>query len=272
MHKVLRLHPGPPVELSAEDVYSELSFPGPGTTAREAPYVAINMVSTIDGKVTVGGKASPIGSGADREIMRNIRCAVDAVLVGAGTVRAEEMNLCVPRRLSEKRKARGLPDQPLGVVLAGAGELPLERKLFRPSDQRIVIIAGQSTPEKTLKGAWDRGIQVLHAGGPGPPSPDEVLRLLRKHFDLNTLLLEGGPSINGSFLSSGKADELFMTLSPKISHSNQDTLTISSGDLKQTTTNLKLSSVHASLQEDELYLRYLFQRPQATRVPGAGFR
>ena len=261
MHRVLRLHPGPTVELSAEDVYSDLSFTEPGT-AREAPYVAINMVSTLDGRITVGGKASPIGGGADREIMRNIRGAVDAVLVGAGTVRAEEMNLCVPRRLSEKRKAGGLPEQPLGVVLAGTGNLPLERKIFRSAVQRVVIIAGQATPEKTLKGAWDRGIQVLRAEGPGQPSPDAVLGLLQEHFDLNTLLLEGGPSINGSFLSSGKVDELFMTLSSKISHSNQDKLTISSTeDREQTTTNLKLSSVHASLQEDELYLRYLFPRP-----------
>lgn len=232
------------------------------------------MVTTLDGRVSVGGKASPIGSGVDRRIMRNIRCAVDAVLVGAGTVRAEEMNLRVPRELAEKRKARGLDEQPLGVILAGSGELPLGRKIFRSANQRVIIIAGDPTPEKTIREASHGGIGVLRAHDPGLPSPDEVLRLLKKHFNTNAVLLEGGPSINGSFLSSGKVDELFMTLSPKISRSNGDALTVSSSteDREPYLTDLKLSSVHSSPQEGELYLRYLLARPRETHARGSGFR
>ena len=97
MEDVLRLHPAPSEALAAEDVYGDLAFTGLGAAPLGLPSVAINMVCTLDGRVSVDGKASPIGSRVDRLIMRNIRRAVDAVLVGAGTARAEEMNLTYPR-------------------------------------------------------------------------------------------------------------------------------------------------------------------------------
>lgn len=260
----MRLYPGPLEVLPAEDVYADLTFPrgprssdGPGN----APYVAINMVSTLDGKVSLCGKASPIGSRVDSLIMRNIRCNVDAVLVGAGTVRAEEMNLSVPRELSDRRRANGLPEQPLGVILAGSAELPLARRIFRPEgrrqDQSLIVIAGQATPGKTLREATEMGVRVLRAEGPGLPEPREVLRLLKDPLNVDTVLLEGGPSINGSFFSSGVVDELFLTLSPKISLSPGDTLPLAVADeTEHSITDFDLASVYSSPNTGELYLRY----------------
>ncbi len=262
-NRALRLYPGPQQQLATEEIHADLAFPK-GRRASEGsdPYVVVNMVSTLDGKVSVGGKASPIGSPVDRCVMRNIRCAVDAVLVGAGTVRAEEMNLGVPPALSEKRRANGLPEQPLGVILAGSRELPLERNVFGFPGQRTAIIAGEATPRTALKRARSRGVFVLRAEGAERPEPAEVLRLLKEHFGVGAVLLEGGPSVNASFLSSGKVDELFVTLSPKISLSREDTLTLSSpANGAPFATEFDLSSIHSSPKEGELYLRYLSRHP-----------
>ncbi len=255
--RVTRLHPAPTEELQAEDVYADLT---PGSAVRgDEPYVAINMVSTLNGRVSVGGKASPIGSSLDRRIMRNIRSAFDAVLVGAGTVRAEEMNLSVPDELSEKRKANGLPAQPLGLILAGSDKLPLQRKLFRQrGGQTVVVVAGDDTPQSTIEEAEALGIRVLDTKAPGRPEPVEILRLLKDLLNVRTLLLEGGPTVNGSFLASGKVDELFLTLSPKISLSTGDESTIAQAQGARSThpIGFDLASVHSASQEGELYLRY----------------
>ncbi len=271
----MRLYPGPTEELAATDVHADLDF-SESRALGAAPYVAINMVSTLDGKVSVGGKASPIGSAVDRLIMRNIRCAVDAVLVGAGTVRAEEMNLSIPEELADKRRSSGLPGQPLGVILAGTGELPLNRKIFRSRDQRIIVVASDTTPETTLKEASELGVCVLQAEGSGLPQPREVLRLLKERMAVGTVLLEGGPRINASFLSSGDVHELFLTVSPKIHRSHRDTLTLAAhGDSEPPTARFDLASIHSSVQESELYLRYRYrhqERPQKSGEKRSSFR
>lgn len=258
MGEILRLYPGPYEGLAVEDVYAGLG-PARSGVHLDEPHVAVNMVSTLDGKVSVGGKASPIGSDRDRAIMRNIRCAFDAVVVGAGTVRAEEMNLAVPERLSEKRRENGLPEQPLGVILAGSAELPLERRIFRSEAQRLVVIAGDATPEPTLEKASALGVRVVRAEGSDLPSPHTILGLLKELLNVGAVLLEGGPTVNASFVSAGKVDELFLTLSPKISRSGEDVPTTAPTpvDTKSpVTSDLELASVHASMPQGELYLRY----------------
>ncbi len=73
------------------------------------------MVSTVDGRTAVSDKAGGIGSPVDRATMRNLRSMVDAVMVGAGTLRAEKLAL-------------GLDDgpgvaQPLAVVVSESGRV-----------------------------------------------------------------------------------------------------------------------------------------------------
>ncbi len=260
---MLRLYPAPPEELAADDVYSDLRLPV-RTGRGGSPYVAINMVSTLDGRVAIGGKASPIGGGIDRRTMRNIRGAFDAVLVGVGTARSEEMNLGVPEAVSEKRKANGLPDQPLGVILAGSGELPLGRAVFRPGGgQSVAVVAGGDTPAATLEEAESLGVTVLRTGAPGRAEPRDVLRLLKDRMGVAAVLLEGGPAVNGSFLSSGMVDELFLTLSPKISLSREEAPSIATTqEPSPRSLGFDLVSLHSAPQEGELYLRYT-RRPSA---------
>ena len=265
---LLRLYPTPAAEqMSAEDAYSDIFLPQASSSADGKPYVAINMVGTLNGRASVGGKASPIGSPLDRTIMRNLRSSVDAVLVGAGTVRAEEMNLGVPEKLAEKRKKKGLPGQPLGVVVAGASELPLSRKLFRSAGSeevsRLVVIAGGATPEETLLSAVDLGASVLRTRGSTRPEPDHVLRLLAEEFGVRSVLLEGGPAINFSFLAADAVDEMFLTLSPKIFLAvGEDAPAIvnatapTSSGYEARDLSMSLTSVYCAPGEGELYLRY----------------
>ena len=260
--QALRLYPVPSEELAADSVYADLAFPD-REVPKDLPYVAINMVSTLDGKASVGGRAGPIGSGTDREIMRNLRCAADAVLVGAGTLRAEELNLGVPQALADKRRGDGRPEQPFGIVLAGSRTLPLHRKLFSSesltTNPNLVVLAGASTPHATLEHASELGVRVLKSDVPGRLQPREILALLTEHLGVRSLLVEGGPTLNASFLSAGAADELFLTLSPKILATAGETSEpsiVAPFSHEAQTLGLNLTSVYCSPEESELYLRY----------------
>ena len=55
----------------------------------ERPYVAMNFVSTVDGRAAIFGRSGPIGSDVDTEMLQRLRTRFDAVMIGAGTMRAE---------------------------------------------------------------------------------------------------------------------------------------------------------------------------------------
>ncbi|HKH11878.1 MAG TPA: dihydrofolate reductase family protein, partial [Rubrobacter sp.] len=78
-----RLYPGHRRMAGEEGIYGDLELSYPESD--RLPYVVVNMVGSVDGRSSVGGKASGIGSRADREAMRALRSRVDAVMVGAGT-------------------------------------------------------------------------------------------------------------------------------------------------------------------------------------------
>src|SRR4030081_2131726 len=77
--------------------------PGPSERQR----VLVNMVSTVDGRATLGGRSAPLSGRADRELFHGLRAAVDAVLVGAGTVRMERYG-----RIIREESVRRLPLAP----------------------------------------------------------------------------------------------------------------------------------------------------------------
>src|SRR5690554_2659341 len=96
-------------------IYDELEFPA-GRDGR--PWTAVNMVSIIDGKITLdlNRVREPIGSVLDRTLMKRLRVHFDAVIRGAGTVRADSLYTGIPAELEHRRIARGLARQPLAVV------------------------------------------------------------------------------------------------------------------------------------------------------------
>ena len=103
------------------EVVDELALARARRASRSTrPYVLLNMVSTADGRATLGGRSGPLGGRADRELFHGLRTAVDAVMVGAGTVRAERYGRLDPRRVARRRRReRGLSEEPLACIVSG---------------------------------------------------------------------------------------------------------------------------------------------------------
>jgi len=83
----------------------------------ERPRVAVNFVATLDGRATIGGVSGPIGSRADTEMLVGLRERFDAVMIGAGTMRAERYSGLSKRLVVVESGADGWVD--LGELLRG---------------------------------------------------------------------------------------------------------------------------------------------------------
>jgi riboflavin biosynthesis pyrimidine reductase len=83
---VRRLTPDP----GETSVEQQLDSYNPWEQEREGrPFVAVNFAATVDGRATIGGVSGPIGSATDTAMLVGLRTRFDAVMIGAGTMRAE---------------------------------------------------------------------------------------------------------------------------------------------------------------------------------------
>jgi riboflavin-specific deaminase-like protein len=254
---MLRLFPnGTPIPVEA--VYGDLSLPEPPP---DRPYVVTNMVSTVDGKITVAGRAAGIGSPVDQLLMRYLRAAADAVLQGAETVRRENPDFCLPDFLAARRQARGWPPHPLGVVVSRSADLPLTLRLLQPG-ARTVVFVPQSAPADRV--AALAGRVTVRVVGTDQVEIGAMLRQLRQEFGVRWLVLEGGPILNYAFFSQGLVDEVFWTIAPKIvGGTGAESKTMVEGPPFPPDRPVRLDLLSCFANGAELFLRYRVQPPNA---------
>jgi 2,5-diamino-6-(ribosylamino)-4(3H)-pyrimidinone 5'-phosphate reductase len=245
--KILRLYPLPAQELLAGGIYEDLELPPPGRTETARPYVIVNMVSSVDGRTAVEGKSSRLGSETDRQTMRTLRSRADAVMIGAGTLRAERLSL----GLDEPSGG-----QPLAVIVTKTGDVPLESNLVVGGRQQVLVVTTQDAPEH-LDDRLRESARVLRA--PATPSGavnlGQALRILKAEHAVEVLLVEGGPNLNHDLISQHLADELFLTLAPKLLGGTSNEL-LDGPALAPI--DAKLLSAH--LAGSELFLRYALSK------------
>jgi 2,5-diamino-6-(ribosylamino)-4(3H)-pyrimidinone 5'-phosphate reductase len=211
-----------------------------GEPRGERPYLAINMVATLDGRAALNGSAVGIGSAADKRLMRELRAEADVVLHGAGTVRADPLSARVPPDLVEQRLARGLSEQPLGAIVTRSGNVPA-RHPYYDSATVIYVTSERAVPVEAST------VEVCRVGSVAEAVSDLGRRGARR------ILCEGGPTLNAALFSEGLIDEVFLTLAPKLI-GGSDPLTIVKGASFPEPIRLEVRSLVEL--ESELFLRY----------------
>jgi riboflavin-specific deaminase-like protein len=177
----------------------------------DRPYVVVNFVTTLDGRGAIEGHSGPIGSDVDTEMLQRLRTRVDAVMIGAGTMRAERYGRMVSDpQLRAQRERFGLAHDPLAVIVSGRLDLPWDAPLFTDGGGQVLIFTAADTeppPTETSVTVVRHEDRVDLA---------EALRHLRRERDIRALLCEGGPGTHAQLQRERLADELFLTIAPKL--------------------------------------------------------
>ena len=186
----------------------------------ERPYVVVKYAQTLDGRIaTHTGDSKWISSEAERRTSHALRAACDAVLVGIGTVLADDPQLTV-------RLVPGA--SPLRIVLDTTLRLPPEAQILADAAPTLVITTERSVPShrKELQ-AHGVAVHVVDAHPPWGVDLEATLRLLRAR-GVRSLLVEGGGAVITSFLRQRLVNRLIVGIAPTILGAGTDAV----GDLE----------------------------------------
>jgi 5-amino-6-(5-phosphoribosylamino)uracil reductase len=175
------------------------------------PYVLLSAAVSLDGYLDdTGPDRLLLSSPADFDRVDEVRASVDAILIGAGTIRADNPRLLVnseARRAA--RTAAGKPEYPLKVTVSGSGDLDPDARFWHTGGEKVLYTT-------------DRGAGRARALGLAtdvvPLGPDLDWRRLLTHLHdvrgVRRLMVEGGGLIHTQLLTQGLADELQLVLAP----------------------------------------------------------
>ncbi len=189
------------------------------------PLVTLKAGMTLDGKIAPppGESANPSALGVGgasggwitspeaRAHVQELRHASDAILVGVGTIVADDPLLTDRTGLERRRPL-------LRVILDSRLRLPLESRLVKTARQDVVVFCSFAE-EKKRRQLEDRGIRVvqvpLGAAVDGRPDLGKVVEHLGA-MEITSLIIEGGALVNWAALVAGVVDKVFLYYAPKI--------------------------------------------------------
>jgi len=176
------------------------------------PYTTVSCAVSLDGCLDDASRDRLILSGpADLDEVDVLRAQVDAILVGAGTIRADNPRLLIRNeKRAAARAAAGRRPHPLRVTLTASGDLDPGARFFTGPGTPLVYAATAAVPTAT-KNLGERAV-VIDAGA--EPSLAALLQDLQEERGVRTLLAEGGSRILRDLLAGDLADELRLAIAP----------------------------------------------------------
>ncbi|NHN48772.1 2,5-diamino-6-(ribosylamino)-4(3H)-pyrimidinone 5'-phosphate reductase [Halostella sp. JP-L12] len=169
--------------------------------------VVVNAATSADGKLSHRGREQVAISGPeDFDRVDRLRAESDAVMVGVGTVLADDPHLTLDDpELVDERAARGEPDHPARVVADSRGRTPSDARILDDAAETYVLVSEAASTERVAD-LQDAGAAVVTAGRDRVDLPAALDELAGRGID--QLMVEGGGEIIFSLFDAGLVDEL----------------------------------------------------------------
>jgi riboflavin biosynthesis pyrimidine reductase len=225
-----------PPELAA--LYGRLQFPlHPGQ-----PFVISNFVTTLDGVVSLnvpghaGGGDISGRDQHDRMVMGVLRAVADAVIVGAGTLRAASpqhlwtAEYIYPPLTDAYKQLRAFlkkADPPLNVIVSARGGVDLKKRVFQSGEVPVLIVTTKNAEHRVHQDDLPPWVQIAAIESAGPLDARSIVEAVGHVRQSDVILVEGGPHLMADFLAQQCVDELFLTLAPQIA--GRDDLSVRPG-------------------------------------------
>lgn len=176
------------------------------------PYVILNAAMTLDGKIATATGSSNISGKKDLERVHELRKECDGIMVGIGTVLADDPRLTV-HKIDAKPE-----DNPVRVVVDSKCRTPIDARITNSDAKTIIACANeykddfkQSEKYETFK---SRGVKFFWSGS---ERVDLVALMSYLHEEgIEKLMLEGGSTLNFSMIKAGLIDEISICVAPMI--------------------------------------------------------
>jgi diaminohydroxyphosphoribosylaminopyrimidine deaminase / 5-amino-6-(5-phosphoribosylamino)uracil reductase len=176
------------------------------------PLVLLKSAVSLDGRsATARGDSRWISSETSRALAHRWRAEFDAVCVGIGTALADDP-LLTARDLEPAPEAP--PRQPTRVVFDSEARLPLSARLVESIAMApLLVFASPAAPAERSRALQEAGAEVVVCDGDPQARVEAALAELGRR-EITSVLLEGGPTLAGSFLDAGEVDELRLFIAP----------------------------------------------------------
>jgi 5-amino-6-(5-phosphoribosylamino)uracil reductase len=178
----------------------------------DRPYVLLSCAMSLDGYIDDASAVRLVLSGAaDLDRVDEVRAGSDAILVGAGTIRADNPRLLLHSQARrEARIAAGVAPDPAKITVTATGDLDPEARFFSAGESARIVYVASGALQAASRRLGDRA-EVVDAG-----DPVDLVAVLADLADrgVKRLMVEGGSSTITQFLTRGLADELQLAIAP----------------------------------------------------------
>lgn len=171
------------------------------------PWIIMKAAMSLDGKIaTAGGESKWITGERSRKFVHRLRAEVNSVLVGSGTLLADNPGLT-------NRMAKPIGRQPLKVLFDGDLHITEAHRLIAESPERLIIFCASRAPESKAEKLRGLGARVIRQETSGRIEIDNALATLGQ-LGVQSVLVEGGSAIFTSFWETGLVNEYYLFYAP----------------------------------------------------------
>ncbi len=212
------------------------------------PWVHAKWAMTLDGKLaSKTGSSRWITNETSRAVVHQLRGRMDAIIVGIGTVLADDPLLTA--------RPTG-PRTPMRIVLDSTARTPLESQLVRTArDVRTVVVATRHAPEDRCAALRAAGVEVLVVSkdSTGHPDLSVVLGELGRQR-LTNILVEGGGQVLGHCFDTGAIDEVHAFIAPRLIGGASARTPLAGQGLAEMSEALRLDPATVEVLDGDIYL------------------
>lgn len=176
------------------------------------PYVILNAAMTLDGKIATASGSSNISGKKDLQRVHEIRKECDGIMVGIGTVLADDPRLTVHKIDAEPE------DNPVRVVVDSRCRTPIDARITNSDARTIIAVANEYKDELKQSEKYEtfksRGVRFFFSGD---ERVDLAALMSYLHEEgIYRLMLEGGSTLNFSMIRAGLIDEISICVAPMV--------------------------------------------------------
>ncbi len=213
------------------------------------PYVILSAAMTLDGKIATKTGSSEISGEKDLERVHKLRSDMDAIMVGIGTVLVDDPRLTVHKVPAKKE------DNPIRVIVDSKARTPLNSRILNADAKTIIAVGNNADPFK-INNLSDKVDVLVTNGEKGEVNLMELMDYL-KNIGVNSLMLEGGATLNFSMFNEGLIDEIRVCVAPMIAGGKFAKTLVDGEGFDKMKDAVKLSFKESYILEGDLVLTYL---------------